>query len=63
VSTKVIEQQLADLQKRVSKLEERNYRKARSAWRQIIGATKGHKLDREAADLGAQWRAKENKRK
>jgi hypothetical protein len=59
----MIEQQLADLRKRVSNLEERKNLKPRDAWRQIIGASKGQILDREAARLGAQWRAKENKRK
>jgi hypothetical protein len=63
VSTKVIEKKLADLQRRVTSLEEAKDRKNRGAWRQIIGASKGQVLDREAASLGAQWRSKENKRK
>jgi hypothetical protein len=63
VSAKVIEQQLADLQRRVTNLEGEVMRIPRPAWKQIIGASKGQRLDREAARLGAKWRAKENKRK
>jgi hypothetical protein len=63
VSTKVIEQQLADLQRRVSNLEETKNRRPRDAWRRIIGTSKGQILDQEAAKLGARWRSKENKRK
>jgi hypothetical protein len=63
VSAKVIEQQLADLQRRVANLEGEVKRRSRDAWKQIIGASKGQRLDREAARLGAQWRADENKRK
>jgi hypothetical protein len=63
VSTKLIEEQLADLQKRVANLEANGQRKARDAWKRIIGTSKGHSLDKEAARLGAKWRAKENKRK
>ena len=59
----MIEQQLAELQKRVATLEAGLKRPPRGAWRQIIGTSKGHPLDQEAARLGAAWRAKENKRK
>jgi hypothetical protein len=61
VSTKVIAQQLADLQKRVANLEAEVKRKPRWAWKQIIGTSKGQRLDREAARLGAAWRAKANR--
>jgi hypothetical protein len=63
VSTKMIEQQLADLQKRLANLEAGAGRGTRDCWKQIIGASKGQELDREAARLGAQWRARENRRK
>ncbi|MDB6032830.1 MAG: hypothetical protein JWM16_3168 [Verrucomicrobiales bacterium] len=63
MSTKLIEQQLSDLQKRVADLETVVKRKPRDAWKQIIGTSKGQNLDREAAKLGATWRAKQNKRK
>ena len=59
----MIEEQLAELRKRVANLEAKEQRGAREAWKQMIGTSKGHALDREAAKLGAAWRAKENKRK
>ena len=63
MSTKVIEQQLTDLQKRVASLEAALRRGPREGWKQIVGISKGQPLDREAARLGAKWRAKENRRK
>ena len=63
MSTKLIEQQLTDLQRRVASLEAAVKTRPRDAWKQIIGISKGQPLDREAARLGAEWRAKENKRK
>ena len=62
MSTKVIEQQLTDLQKRVAGLEAAVRRGPREGWKQIIGISKGQALDREAARLGAKWRMKENNR-
>ena len=63
MSTKLIEQHLTDLQRRVASLEAAVKPGPRDAWKQIIGISKGQSLDRAAARLGAEWRAKENKRK
>jgi hypothetical protein len=63
MSTKVIERQLTELQKRVADLEAAVRRKPRDGWKQIIGISRGQALDREASRLGAKWRAEENKRK
>jgi len=63
MSTKLIEQHLSDLPRRVASLEAAVKPRPRDAWKQIIGISKGQPLDREAARLGAEWRAKENKRK
>jgi hypothetical protein len=63
MSTKVIEQQLSDLQRRVASLEAAVRRGSREGWKQIIGISKGQRVDREAARLGAKWRTKENRRK
>ena len=63
MSTKLIEQHLTDLQRRVASLEAAVRPRPRDAWKQIIGISKRQPLDREAARLGAEWRAKENKRK
>jgi hypothetical protein len=59
----MIEQKLADLQKRVANLEAKGQPKSRDAWKQIVGTSKGQKLDQEAARLGATWRDRENRRK
>ena len=63
MSTKVIEQHLTDLQRRVADLEAAIKPRPRDGWKQIVGISKGQTLDRQAARLGAEWRAKENKRK
>jgi len=63
VSIKLIEQQLIDLKNRVANLEAQAKSTPRDAWKRIIGTSKGQRLDGEAARLGAEWRAKANKRK
>ena len=76
MSTKQIEQELDEMKQRLAKLEARVARKPGQAWRETIGALdpkqgwqagfgalKGSTLLREAARLGAEYRAKENKRK
>src|SRR5438874_8644236 len=60
MSTKLIERHLSDLQRRVASLEAAVKPRPRDAWKQIIGISKGQRLDREAARLGAEWRGKEN---
>jgi len=63
MSTKLIEQELAELKKRVGLLEKSAARKPNKAWRRAFGAMKGDPLLREAARLGAEWRKQENRRK
>ena len=63
MSTATIERELKDMQKRLKTLEELVGRKPRASWRDAFGAMKGDPLHREAAALGAAWRARENKRK
>jgi len=58
----LIEEELADLRKRVSSLEEKARLNTRDGWKQIIGTSKGQILDQEAARLGAEWRSNENKK-
>ncbi len=60
VSTKLIERQLADLQKRVTTLEAKVERTPRGRWRDLIGWEKDDELFREAVRAGAAWRAKAN---
>ena len=63
MSTKMIEQQLAELRKRVAALEARGDHKPRGAWREVFGMAKDDDLFAEAMRLGAEWRKKENRRK
>lgn len=63
MSVNTTEQELALLKKRLSKLEAKVGTGAASSWRDAFGALKSEPLHREAAVLGAAWRAKENKRK
>lgn len=72
----MIERELAEMKQRLAKLEAAAARKPGQAWRETIGALdpgqgwqagfgalKGSPLLREAARLGTEYRAKENKRK
>ena len=59
----MIERELAEVKQRLAKLEATVARKPGQAWREIIGTSKGDELDREAAQLGAEYRAEQNKRK
>ena len=59
----MIEQELAELKQRLAKLEATVAKKPGQAWREIIGTSKGDELDCEAARLGAEYRAKQNRRK
>ena len=56
----MIEQQLADLKKRVESLEASVERKP-DAWKAIVGAAKDDDLFEEAMRLGAEWREKANR--
>ena len=59
----MIEQELAEMKKRLEKLEAKAVSQPRQDWRTGFGALKGSTFHREAAQLGAEYRAKENKRK
>lgn len=65
MSTKMIEQRLAELQKRVEKLEAAkipsNERRLRDRWKEAFGAMKDCELFEEAMKLGGKWRAKANR--
>ena len=62
MSSKMIEQKLADLTKRVEFLEARTEAKpvAKDSWRAAVGAMKDCDLFEEALRLGAEWRARAN---
>ena len=62
MSTELIERKLNELTRRVERLETKERPVAKPAWREAFGAMKDDPLLREAARLGAQWRARENVR-
>lgn len=63
MSTAAMQRELKEMSKRLKTLEELVGKKPGASWRDAFGAMKGNTLHREAAALGAAWRAKENKRK
>ena len=60
MSTKVLEQTVTDLQRRVAEIEAKLSGKARDGWRKIAGAAKDDTHFTEAMRLGAAWRKKAN---
>ena len=63
MSTKILEQTVSDLQRRVTELERRISGKARDGWRKIGGAAKSDQHFAGAMRLGAKWRKKANREK
>lgn len=61
MSTKVLEQTVTDLQRRVAEIEDKLSGKARDGWRRIAGAAKDDHHFAEAMRLGAKWRKKANR--
>lgn len=62
MSTETIEQKLAELTARMERVEAKLAPAAKPTWREAFGAMKDDELSREAARLGAEWRAEENRR-
>ena len=60
MSTKLIEQELADLKKRVKQLEAKAV--GDPAWLKHAGWAKDDPIYDEAMKIGAEWRAKENRK-
>lgn len=63
MSTSTILHELATLKARLDQLEHKAAAPAGQRWRNAVGSIKPNALTREAARLGARWRAAENKRK
>jgi len=61
MSTKVLEQTVSDLQRRVTEIEDKLSAKARGGWRKIAGAANEDDYFDEAMRLGAKWRKKANR--
>ena len=63
MSTKVLEQTITDLQRRVSEIEDKLRGKTSEGGRKIAGAAKDDTHFTEAMRLGASWRKKANREK
>ena len=59
MSTKVLEQTITDLQRRVAEIEAR-MNKPRDGWKKIVGAARDDHHFAEAMRLGAKWRKQAN---
>ena len=59
MSTKVLEQTITDLQRRVAEIEAR-MNKPRDGWKKIVGAASDDHHFAEAMRLGAKWRKQAN---
>jgi hypothetical protein len=60
MSTKVLEQKVTELAKRVEKLEKRAGARRKGGWEAIAGKAKDDDLFDEAMKLGTEWRARAN---
>ena len=63
MSIELLEQEIADLKKRLERLEAKVKPVAKPTWRDAFGAMKDDEISREAARLGAEYRAQENQRR
>ena len=61
MSTKVLEQTVTDLQRRVSELENKVESMPQTRWQKVVGAAKDDTHFNEAMKLGAAWRKKANR--
>ena len=58
-----MERELAELKQRMEKVEATIHPPASQRWRAVVGTIQPNDLTRQAAQLGAEWRAEENKRR
>ena len=63
MSTELLEQEIAELKKRMERLEAKVQPAPGQRWRAAVGSIEPNELTREAARLGAEWRAGENERR
>jgi len=62
MTAELVEQNLADLKRRVAEIEEKLGQREPGGWRVIAGKAEDDDLFEEAIRLGAEWRAKANAR-
>ena len=61
MSTEMLEQKVAELERRLQAVEAKTFeKKPKGAWRELIGWAKDDDLHREAARLGTEWRQRMN---
>ena len=60
--TELVEQNLANLNRRVAEIEEKLGQRDPVGWRAVAGQAEDDDLLEEAIRLGAEWRAKANAR-
>lgn len=60
MSHPTIEQELADLKKRIDTLETKVKPDSSGAWRALIGSQEDDELFRQAVRLGSEWREQAN---
>ena len=63
MSLELLEQEIAELKKRMEKLEAKVEPTPNQRWRAVVGSIQPNEWTREAARLGAEWRAQENERR
>ena len=62
MTIELLEREITDLKQRVEKLEAKAKPVAKSTWLEAFGAMKDDDVSREAARLGAEYRAQQNRR-
>ena len=63
MSIEAMEREIAELKQRLEKVEAKVQPSPSQRWRAVVGSVKPNELTREAARLGAEWRAEENARR
>ena len=63
MSTEAIEREIVELKQRLASVEAKVQPASNQRWRTVAGSVKPNELTREAARLGAEWRAEENERR
>ncbi len=62
MSIELLEREITELKQRLDKLEAKAKPVAKATWLEAIGTARGDEMDREAARLGAEYRAEQNRR-
>ena len=63
MSIETMEREIVELKQRLASIEAKVQPVSSQRWRAAVGSVKPNELTREAARLGAEWRAEENERR